>query len=94
MERLLDVSELEAPEPLLQAIDTLQELGAGEYLRFCHRMKPCHLYAYLQENGFCAETRRGRRCECEVLIWRKQDEAAAAQARAEAALLPPWQEEG
>ncbi|MCW8829577.1 MAG: DUF2249 domain-containing protein [Gammaproteobacteria bacterium] len=95
MERLLDVSELEAPEPLLLAIDALQDLAGGEYLRFCHRMKPCHLYRYLEENGFCAETRQGKRCECEVLIWREDDEAAATQARAAASLLSPWpQEEG
>lgn len=93
MELFLDVSDLEAPEPLLQAIDALQELDKGDYLRFCHRMKPCHLYQFLEENGFCADTRHGSRCECEVMIWRDGDVAAAAQAAAAASALTPWQEE-
>ncbi|MFO7594195.1 MAG: DUF2249 domain-containing protein [Pseudomonadota bacterium] len=92
-EQLLDVSDLEAPEPLLKAIDALQALPEGDYLRFCHRMKPCHLYRYLDENGYCADTRQGRRCECEVFIWQEQDGRAAAHAAAAAAQLPPWPKE-
>lgn len=93
MEQLLDVSELEAPEPLLRAIDALQRLPAGDYLRFCHRMQPCHLYRFLADNGFDAETRQGQRCECEVFIWRRGDEAAATQAATAAHALPPWEAE-
>lgn len=92
MECLLDVSELEAPEPLLQAIEALQGLAVGDYLRFCHRMKPCHLYRFMEENGFLSETRRGSRCECEVYIWREGDEAAGQAARDAALALPPWPE--
>jgi len=89
-ERLLDVSELEAPEPLLRAIEALQTLPPGDYLRFCHRMQPCHLYRFLEENGFRADTRKGNRCECELFIWRDTDRTAAEQAAAAAADLPPW----
>lgn len=91
-EQLLDVSDLEAPEPLLQAIDALQSLERGDYLRFCHRMKPCHLYDFLDENGFIAETRHGERCECEVFIWRDDDTAARSDAVAAAAPLAHWEE--
>jgi hypothetical protein len=91
-ERILDVSELEAPEPLLRAIDTVETLGSGEYLRFCHRMKPCHLYRYLEENGFHSDTRHGLRHECEVFIWREGDKTAAAEAGAASAGLKPWSE--
>jgi hypothetical protein len=91
--RWLDVSDLEAPEPLLRAIEVLQGLAEGDYLRFCHRMKPCHLYRYLEEHGFTADTRRGKACECEVFIWRLGDETAARAALAAARELPPWQGE-
>lgn len=92
-EQLLDVSDLEAPEPLLKAIDALQALPAGDYLRFCHRMKPCHLYQFLEENGFCADTRQGQRSACEVFIWQQHDSRAATDAAAAAAQLPPWPKE-
>jgi hypothetical protein len=89
-ERFLDVSELEAPEPLVQAIEALQSLGQGEYLHFCHRMKPCHLYGFLDENGFRADTRHGNEYECEVFIWRDGDVSAAAAAAVSATVLEPW----
>jgi len=92
-ERFLDVSELEAPEPLLQAIDAVQELGPGEYLHFCHRMRPCHLYRFLDENGFHADTRHGNGYECEVFVWRQGDAVAAKEAALAAADMPAWREE-
>ncbi|MGM0594184.1 MAG: DUF2249 domain-containing protein [Pseudomonadota bacterium] len=91
-EQWLDVSELEAPEPLLRAIAALERLPAGDFLHFCHRMQPCHLYRFLQENGFVADTRRGNHCECELFIWRADDEQAAAQADTAATGLAPWEE--
>jgi len=91
-EQPLDVSELEAPEPLVQAIAALQRLAQGDYLRLYHRMKPCHLYRFLEDNGFTAETRQGQRVACEVFIWHQGDRTAREEAMAEAAPLPPWQE--
>jgi len=91
-ERLLDVSELEAPEPLVRALAAVQELAGGEYLRLRHRMKPCHLYGYLAEQGFESETRRGEVAACEVFIWRRSDTIARDTAQAAASLLKPWQE--
>lgn len=91
-ERVLDVSELEAPEPLLRAIETVQTLEPGEFLRFCHRMKPCHLYRFLDENGFHSDTRHGNDYECEVFIWRDGDEVAAGEAQELAAELRAWSE--
>ncbi len=35
-EILLDVSDLEPPEPLTRALDTVEQLTAGQYLRMLH----------------------------------------------------------
>ncbi|MEJ2407104.1 MAG: DUF2249 domain-containing protein [Candidatus Thiodiazotropha sp.] len=92
-ERLLDVSGLEAPEPLLRAIETLQSLERGEYLHLCHRMKPCHLYRFLEDNGFHSDTRCGTEHECEVFVWHDGDTAAGVEAASAADSLKPWVDE-
>jgi hypothetical protein len=92
LELILDVSELAAPEPLLRAVDALQALPRGDYLRFRHRMKPCHLYAMLEKNGLAWDTRRGEVVECELFIWHAGDEDAEAAARRVAETLSPWQD--
>jgi hypothetical protein len=91
-EYLLDVSELGPPEPLVQALAALQELPEGSYLRLRHRMKPCHLYAHLEQQGFEADTRQGEVAACEVFIWRRTESDARQAALAAASLLKPWQE--
>lgn len=71
----LDVSELEAPEPLVQAIDMLERLGVDSYLHLIHRMQPCKLYDYLADNGFFAETRKGASGLCEIFICHDSSDA-------------------
>ncbi|HEY0635467.1 MAG TPA: DUF2249 domain-containing protein [Gammaproteobacteria bacterium] len=88
-EVVLDVSELEPPEPLLQSLAATDRLERGDYLRLLHRRRPCLLYDNLQQRGFASETRAGREVACEVFIWREGDEEAARAARAIAATLPP-----
>lgn len=88
-EVLLDVSELEAPEPLLQSLAAAAQLQAGDYLRLRHRRRPCLLYDNLAQRGFSSETRGGLSVTCEVFIWRDGDEAAESAARTVAATLPP-----
>ena len=91
-ERLLDVSELEAPEPLVRALAAVQALPAGAYLRLRHRMKPCHLYSHLEQQGFDADTRQGEGVACEVFIWRHDEIDARNAAQAAASLLKPWKD--
>lgn len=88
-EVVLDVSELEPPEPLLQSLAATDRLERGDYLRLLHRRRPCLLYDNLQQRGFACETRAGRVVACEVFIWREGDEEAARAARAIAATLSP-----
>lgn len=88
-EVVLDVSELEPPEPLVQSLAVIERLQSGDYLRLLHRRRPCLLYENLQKRGFSSETRAGREVACEVLIWRDGDTEAELAARAVAATLPP-----
>ncbi len=90
MEQLLDVSALEAPEPLMRAVAALEVLPRGDYLRFCHRMKPCHLFAVLEKNGLAWDIRQGEEVECELFIWHAGDVVGETAARLVAETLPPW----
>ena len=88
-EVILDVSDLEPPEPLTQSLAAIGKLQRGDYLRLLHRRRPCMLYENLQQRGFSSETRAGREVACEVFIWLDGDEEAARAARAVANTLPP-----
>lgn len=89
-EILLDVSELEAPEPLVETLAALEQLQAGQYLRMLHRRTPCLLYDNLAKRGFSSETRAGHSVACEVFIWRDGDHEAESAARSIAATLPHY----
>lgn len=48
----LDVSELEAPEPMRQILIALTKLNCGNLLLVSHRMEPFPLYPKLNQRGF------------------------------------------
>lgn len=75
-ERLLDVSDLEPPEPLERVLTALDELGDGEFLHMLHRRDPLLLYPELERRGFRYLTTFERDYECEVFIWRDGDTVA------------------
>lgn len=77
-ERLLDVSALEAPEPLFAALDAVDALAPGEYLRLRHRREPHPLYAHLLERGCAWRVLDARLGAYEALIWRNDDACAVA----------------
>ena len=59
-EVVLDVSELEAPEPLMRTLAAAETLGPGQYLRMTHRRFPCLLQENLEKRGFaCAIVEQG-----------------------------------
>ena len=89
-ERLIDVSTLGPPEPLVLTLAAVERLREGEYLRMRHRMKPCRLYDELNRRGYGHATRRGADGLCEVFIWRQGDGVAAAAAQGAAQALAAW----
>ncbi|WP_303907879.1 DUF2249 domain-containing protein [Thiohalomonas denitrificans] len=89
---VLDVSELEPPEPLVLTLESAARLRPGEYLRMRHRRFPYPLFDTLDQQGFRHLSRGGRDVACEVLIWREGDIEAARAAEAIARELPEWRE--
>lgn len=51
MERRLDVSDLEPPEPMERILDALDEMPAEDCLRVRHRREPYPLYNNLIEDN-------------------------------------------
>ena len=91
-ECFLDVSDLEAPEPLIRALDRVKALSRGQFLHLNHRLKPCLLYDNLAELGYDHDTRAGSSGMCEVFIWRHGDNTAEGLARRTAEKLPLWRD--
>ncbi len=79
MERYLDVSELEPPEPLEEILSTITTLSRGEYLRVLHRREPFPLYPLLEQQGFCWRTTCNPERMYHIFIWRVLDPGAGSQ---------------
>lgn len=80
--RVLDVRQLDPPEPLVRILEAIEHLPPGEYLHVRHRREPYPLYAILEESGYAHFTRPGRDCPYEIFIWRRGDERARASVQA------------
>ena len=82
MERALDVSELEPPEPLERTLAAADALAPGDFLRMTHRRYPCLLEDQLTVRGFRCEILGDDQSETtESFIWRDGDAAAETAAR-------------
>ncbi|MGM0623788.1 MAG: hypothetical protein ACQESH_07170 [Campylobacterota bacterium] len=55
-EIVVDVSALEAPQPLVQIAAALEKLDGQSYIKVIHRMRPCRLYDILEQKGLCETT--------------------------------------
>ena len=51
----LDMSEYEAPYPLVKGVEAMENLQKGETLLFIHRMFPCKLQEQIDKFGFKSE---------------------------------------
>ena len=71
-EIVLDVHDLPPPEPMDRAMDALDKLAAGEYLKMIHRMQPFPLYNILAENNFRYLVKSGEH-GFDIYIWKMGD---------------------
>ena len=69
-EKVLDVSLLEAPEPLVRALRALDELEDDEVLLFLHRMNPRHLFGEIAARGMRYEILKDEPNDFMMRIWR------------------------
>jgi uncharacterized protein (DUF2249 family) len=68
MDRALDVSQLEPPEPLERILDALAALEPGDRLSVIHRRIPFPLFDMLRRMGHRWETSGEEGCYS-ILIW-------------------------
>jgi hypothetical protein len=73
-EIILDVRDLEPPEPYERATAALTAMEPGQYVRMISRRRPLLLYPWLSERGFLEQTRQRGEALFEIFIWAKHDE--------------------
>ena len=69
-EIILDVSELEAPYPLVEAVNALNNLQDDEVLIFRHRMNPQMLFQNILSLGLQYEITKEDENEFEMRIYK------------------------
>jgi len=74
----LDVSELQPPLPMEMALDAIDKLDHGQYIKMIHRMQPHPLYTILFENGYKYKVSINDDL-FEIYIWKAIDKAAEQQ---------------
>jgi uncharacterized protein (DUF2249 family) len=72
-EQLLDVRDMELPEPLMHVLASLEALLPGEYLRILSHRDPLLLYPMLDTQGFKYATHVQETGSIEILVWRTGD---------------------
>jgi len=75
-EIVLDVHELQPPEPMQKALDALEQLEQGQYLKIIHRMQPFPLYEILLDNGFKYKVTNSDISAYDIYVWRADDQEA------------------
>jgi uncharacterized protein (DUF2249 family) len=53
---VLDVRDLEPPQPMVRVLEAAERLGPGDELEVRHDRRPVFLYPQLDERGFAHET--------------------------------------
>lgn len=67
---MLDVSELEAPYPLVKGIEAIERLNDNEILIFKHRMSPCKLYEIIEKHELKYEILKDEENHFEMKIYK------------------------
>ncbi len=76
-EIVLDVRDLEPPEPFELATSALMKLQTGQYIKMICPRRPRMLYPWLDEYGFAEETRQRGEDLFEIYIWAGDDTETA-----------------
>lgn len=79
-ELLLDVRELEPPEPLRCVLAAAEQLAPGGRIRMLQRFEPFPLYGLLEQRGFNYRVEQPEIDRYEIVIWRTDDPASGAAA--------------
>lgn len=72
-EILLDVYDLEPPEPYERATAALADLQPGQYLKLIIPRRPRLLYPWLAQHGFMEYTQEATPDQYLVYIWHTDD---------------------
>ncbi len=70
----LNVSELEAPQPMVEILTALASLPCAHYLEVTHRKEPYPLFPKLTANGWCYQCDEITTEEFHIYIFRASDE--------------------
>lgn len=76
-EILLDVCDLEPPEPFERATETLAGLEPGQYLKLVIPRRPRLLYPWLAQHGFLEHTLEAAQDQYVVYIWHTNDHSCS-----------------
>lgn len=71
----LDVFELQPPLPMDMALDAMEKLESGQYIKMIHRMEPHPLYNILFDNGYKYKVKTINN-QFEIFIWKAVDKTA------------------
>ena len=69
----LDVRGLEAPEPLVRVLETLDRMGDDDSLLLKINCRPVPLFRILDRNGYSHEERPGTDCLLEIAISKRRE---------------------
>jgi hypothetical protein len=69
---VLDVRDLEPPQPMLRVLERAEVLGPDETLSVLHECRPLFLYPQLEARGFTHETDEPANGVIRIRIWRER----------------------
>jgi uncharacterized protein (DUF2249 family) len=72
-EIVLDVRDLEPPEPFELVTSALMKLQPGQVIKMISPRRPRMLYPWLDERGFAEDTRQRGEDLYEIYIWQGDD---------------------
>jgi len=70
-EHMIDVRNLEPPEPFERVMEGLDRLGAGDTLRVLINRRPMPLFRVLERNGYAYSEAPGMEALLEIVIWKQ-----------------------